>query len=386
MEDVGLYIHVPFCSGKCHYCEFYSEVAKPEDVARYLRALRQEAGWRARMLEEASSPRIASVYVGGGTPTQLSERELHELLATVRDVFKPGDDCEVTVEANPESVTEAKLVALVGGGVRRVSLGVQSFQDVFLARLGRRHRASDAERAIGLIRRAGVPRLSLDLMYALPGQSVEQWQGDLRRAVGFGVEHLSCYELTIEHEAARARLGAPAEDVREGLAADMFYLADDYLCGCGFEHYEISNYARLGCRSAHNMRYWRNEPYLGLGPAAAGYWLGERSVNVANLDAYCRWVIDEGRLPVDFRERLEGKSLAGETAMLALRTSDGIDREEFLARTGLDPFAVYAEPIARLTEAGLLEVSRRRIALTRRGMALSNEVMAEFLADPRKAV
>ena len=377
METTGLYVHVPFCTGKCNYCSFYSVAPTEEQLVRYLHALEKEANLVFHEYFDPVRPRLESIYIGGGTPTRLEESQLEQLALTLRKFCLPTDGVEYTVETSPETTTAGKLAVLRRAEVNRMSLGVQSFDDERLAALGRRHRAEDSRRSVREIRSAGIEDLSIDLIYGTPDQSLAAWRWELERAVELGPEHVACYELTLE-------AGTPAWLWRdrmpeEGLLIEMYYLAEQVLSAGGYRHYEISNYARPGYESWHNLRYWHNLSYIGLGPSAAGYLGGVRYTNVADLEKYDTMLLSRGHRPVESAERPAGLLLAGETAMLNLRMRRGIDRREFMGRTGFDPFAIFAERLDRLREAGLIETDSNHIRLSRKGLVLSNEVMAEFL-------
>lgn len=376
MESTGLYVHVPFCARKCFYCAFYSIPPTSERVRRYLAAVDREAKSTMDTFFPAGAPPLETIYIGGGTPTCLAGDALDTLLTIIRDRFTRTDACEFTVETSPETTTGEKLTVLAGAGANRISLGVQSFNDRLLRQIGRRHTTADTVRALRDIRAAGIDEVNLDLIYSLPQQRLKHWQEDLDRAVDANPPHLACYELTVEP-------GTPFHDDThrgdEDLTIDMYYHAKDRLEHAGFEHYEISNYARPGHQSRHNVRYWRNRPYLGLGPAAAGFIDGTRRTNVADLDAYTHRLLEADTLATEITETPRGLHLAGETAMLNLRMIRGIDRHEFKRVTGFDPFDVYADQIDKLRAAGLIDTDEQTIHLSRKGLVLANEVMAEFL-------
>lgn len=379
MRRVGLYVHVPFCTGKCFYCSFYSVPVRDEGVRRYLLALSSEV---ERIIESeflGEAPGLESVFIGGGTPSCLQVDQLAELMRIVCDGFEVLPACELTVESNPETLTAEKVDVLVRAGVNRFSVGAQSFDDKLLARIGRRHKRVDTVRALDRIRSAGIVNINIDLIFGLPGQGLEGWRADLQAALDLGVEHLACYELTYEPGTVIQMEKCTADGPDDELLVRMYYLTKDMLEGAGFEHYEISNYAKAGFICRHNIRYWRNGEYIGLGPAGAGYIRGRRYTNAADLDAYCFSLLERDELPARSAEELHGVALAGETAMLNLRMAGGIERNEFLRQTGFDPFALYADQIARIVDAGLIEATADHIRLTRKGLILANEVIAEFL-------
>lgn len=375
----SLYVHVPFCRRKCAYCDFYSVAgADARLMDRYVAAIESEA----LAFQELAGP-LRTVYIGGGTPTELPMGVLVQLLDVVASRFDLSPLSEFTVEANPASLSREHLLAVVGADVTRISLGVQSLNDAALRVLGRLHSAAEARNAVEMIRQdASEADLSVDLIFGLPDQSLEACLADARAIATLGAEHVSAYGLSVEPGTplgarVAARELAPPEDE---LYADMILGVRDVLEEAGYEHYEISNYARGGHRCRHNMAYWRNLPYLGLGPAAASYVAGVRRTNVADVEAYID-AVRRGRPATALSERLGPLQRAGETAMLALRTSEGIRREPFLEATGYDPVALFADAIARHASSGFLalEGDGDVIRLSRSALPVADAVMADFL-------
>ncbi|HEX3000330.1 MAG TPA: radical SAM family heme chaperone HemW, partial [Armatimonadota bacterium] len=376
---MGIYIHVPFCLGKCRYCDFYSlplaQVKSQMDA--YVSAVSREMAQAAAAHPELAAQEIATLYLGGGTPSLLSAAQLDHLLEAVHTHFRLASDAEITLEGNPGALDGEKATAFRALGVNRVSLGAQSFDDGLLQTLGRRHNAAQILEAVELLRAAGFDNLSLDLMFALPGQTLAAWEETLRQAIAAHPEHLSAYNLTIEAgtvfgEWQRQGKLPPAD---EDLEAEMFERGISILAAAGYEHYEISNFALPGRRSGHNQIYWHNEPYFGFGPAAASYLDGVRSVNTHSLSRYLT-AIEQGESAAEFTEQLTGAAAMGETMMLGLRLRDGVKQERFAARFGITPAAAYPEQVRRLAASGLLQVDECRLALTHRGMLLANDVMA----------
>ncbi len=377
MPPKALYVHVPFCAGgKCGYCDFYSVARTDAGVRAYLDALAREAALTA----PDQSAVFETVYVGGGTPTALSAPELAELLNIVRGTGPLDPSVEFTVEANPGTLDRQKLWALTTYGVNRLSLGAQSFDDRLLATLGRRHRAQDVRDAVQNSRAAGQENLSLDLIFAVPGQTPDDWAHDLDAAISSGVPHLSTYALTWETDTpmsdalARGELSRVTED--DELA--MYERAIDTLSAAGYEHYEISNFARPGFACRHNEVYWANEPYLGLGPSAVSYLQGERRRNVASIETYAS-DLAAGRLAVEFRERLDPEKRARETAVMNLRRRRGIDFAEFERHTGYDARRLFDREFGHFCAEGLLESAAASIRLTRRGLVVADSVLSELV-------
>jgi len=298
----------------------------------------------------------------------------------VEQTFNLTADAERTIECNPGTVTPASLRHMRRLGFNRISLGVQSFHDHHLSNLGRIHNASEALDAYRMAGEAGFANRSIDLMFGLPGQTLEEWKTDLRRAVDLGPEHLSLYSLTVEKgtefgmRSARGELPLPDED----LSADMYELAIDTAAEAGFEQYEVSSFARPGFRSRHNSIYWTNDPYVGFGVSAASYCRGVRWTNIAAIERY-RLTVQRGECPVESEERLDPAAAAAEAAMLGLRTADGICLGDLSQKYGVDAAKQFSEQVERLSKLGLLEQKGGRVHLTRRGLLLANGVCAEFL-------
>ncbi|MBN1492155.1 MAG: radical SAM family heme chaperone HemW [Phycisphaerae bacterium] len=379
MLAVGLYVHIPFCSRKCAYCDFYSRVPGPGQTRLVVDALLAEldSGRAGR----CPSVRVQTIFVGGGTPTVLPTDDFGRLFRSLGRLARRDAAVEFTVEANPASVDDAKAAVLRAAGVDRISLGVQSFHVAELACLDRLHSPEDIPRTLRRLRRAGFEHVNLDLIFGIPGQSLASWTDTLRRAVDLEPDHLACYGLTYEPGTpleARRSLGH-VQPCGEALEVEMYARAIDYLAEAGFEHYEISNFARASGRCRHNLGYWLGEPYLGIGPAAAGYLDGQRTRNVADMTEYMRRIL-AGESAVVEREQLDALAHAGEAAMLELRLIDGLDRERFQRRTGFDPVRLFAEPLASHGVGGRVVVTGSHIRLTRAGLFVADSVMADFIA------
>ncbi len=390
MPHAGVYVHVPFCRSKCAYCDFCSYPGLEALYAPYLRALHAELGAAAQRWHGVP---FDTAFFGGGTPTVLPAAALAGLVEDVRERLALPAGAEITLEANPGTVDRAYLAALRRAGVNRLSLGVQSIDADELALLGRIHTAQEAVDAIAAARLAGYDNLNLDLMFGLPRQTLASWRATLAHALDLAPEHLSLYALTLEEgtplaeSIARGDLPSPEDD----LAADMYEFAEQALASAGYAHYEISNWASraagepidqqpplLACR--HNLKYWRNEPYLGLGVASTSYDGAARTTNVTDPRDYIRRIA-EGSSPVATRDAPDAATRLGETMMLGLRLVEGVRREDFLRRAGRSLDDVYGPVIARLTEDGLLAADADGIRLTARGRLLGNRVFAEFLPD-----
>lgn len=369
----GIYVHIPFCVAKCHYCDFVSQPLAPGALEPYLIALEREIDTAPE-----AGRLVGSVFFGGGTPSLLSGGQLARLLRSVRRAFDIEPDAEITMEANPGTLTAANAADFRALGVNRVSLGVQSFDDTLLARLGRRHSAGEAVSAFKLLRAAGFDNLGLDLIHSLPGQPPALWQRDLALALALAPEHLSLYALGIEAGtplAADLRAGVLAPPTEEQELA-MLTLAIDLTAAAGYERYEVSNFARPGRRCRHNFSCWSFGEYRGFGAGAHSFLRAPDPVRLANtpgIDEYRRRIL-AGEEAVVLREEPTARQLAGEAAMLALRTADGIDEGSFARAHGAAPAALFPEAAALGAERGWIERSGGRLRLTERGVLFSNEI------------
>jgi oxygen-independent coproporphyrinogen-3 oxidase len=376
----GVYVHVPFCRHKCGYCDFYSVVAarsRQEAFARRLvEEIRASSAWLPRPADTA--------FFGGGTPTLLAADLWADILGALADHLPPGrrtgdGPAEITVEANPETVTEPLLAVLAGGGVNRISIGVQSFHPHLLRTLDRRHDPADVARSVRHARSAGIDNISLDLIFGIPGQSLDAWRGDLEAALALEPAHLSCYGLTYEPStplAASVRAGR-LRPVDEDLEATMYEVAIDRLDRAGFEHYEISNWARPGRRCRQNLLYWNNGQWWPLGPGAAGHVAGWRWTNAPSLEAYLGGT---ALPPITGAERLDDDGRVGEVLMLGLRLVEGIPLERIEALLAVGGRGRQrARAIERHVGAALLCRRGGRLRLTPRGLLLADRVLADLI-------
>ena len=371
--DAALYVHLPFCPYICPYCDFAKWPYARSRAERYLDALTAEI---------AAAPAVAgtTVFFGGGTPNTYAAPTIGALIAALRERFALGASAEISVEINPDLTLCEQLPALRAAGVTRLSIGVQSFDAGELRTLGRRHTPDDVVTVVARARAAGFTNVSIDLMFGVPGQTDATWHDSLDRAFALGVEHLSTYGLTIEDGTPYARWferepGAFFDDDRE---ARLYEIAIERAAAAGFEHYEISNFARPGLRCAHNANYWRNGSYVGLGVGAASYLNGVRSTHTRDLETYCAAALAGSEIPGEC-EMLVGDERTGEATMLALRTLEGVDTREFYLRYDVDFMSRYAPVIADLCAAGMLRVAGERVQLTQRGRFLANDVCGAFL-------
>jgi oxygen-independent coproporphyrinogen-3 oxidase len=373
VERGGLYVHLPFCPYICPYCDFAKWPLRASEAAHYLRALDRE-------MERAPAFSAATIFFGGGTPNTYSPEAIAELTLRLRRQFAVPAGAEVTIELNPDLALCAGFAAYRESGITRLSLGVQSFDEVELATLGRRHAPDDVREVVRRARAAGFNDISLDLIFGVPGQTVGSWEATLGAALALDPTHVSTYGLTIEPETPFAVWQArePAAFATDTLEAELYAIAMDRLRAAGFEHYEISNFALPGFRSRHNANYWANGAYLGLGVGAASYLSGTRSTHSRDLRAYVDAALAARPIPGE-SERLEGPKRAGEAAMLALRTVEGVEFAAFAERYGIDFPSFYAAPIKVMSDAGLLEIDSSHARLTRAGRFLGDSVSLAFL-------
>ena len=382
MPPEAVYIHIPFCASKCHYCDFTAYVVKGQPVDEYLSALEKEMEMWVRIVPPG---RIRTVYIGGGTPTVLNPSRMERLLSAIRRFFPDwAGDMEFTAEANPGTTGPELLRVMREGGVNRLSLGVQTFRPDLLKRIGRTHTVEDVFRSVEQARAAGFGNLSFDLIFGLPDQRGKDMEQSL--ALALKPDHLSVYSLKVEentlfhtlHE--RGRLPLPSED--EELA--MYQLTRRRLAEAGFVHYEISNFARPGRESRHNSIYWLNEEYYGLGAGAHGYVGGWRHANVRGVREYIR-LCREDRLPAAERNRVPVTEAMENEMILGLRLLQGVDPSRFYRRYGKRVEEIFAPVLARMFDRGLLTEREGRLVLTERGILFGNEVFAAFLGEAELA-
>ena len=380
-EPQAAYVHVPFCAHHCCYCDFAVVEGRDQLADRYLDALEREiADCRpAAQTEQGSPAPVETIFIGGGTPTHLSVSQLQRLLTLLRSHFQLAPDYEFSIEANPASLDDCKIDALAQHGVNRVSLGAQAFQTHVLRILERDHDASTVRSAVERIHRR-IANVSLDLIFGVPGQTLEQWAADLRQAVELNPSHLSTYGLTYEKGTRlwKDREHGKIIPLDEELERDMYALAMDELAAAGFEHYEISNFARPGFRSRHNQVYWANEAYFGFGLGAARYIHGRREVNTRDLEAYIRKAL-AGESAVQQSEELSPEERARETAVVQLRRAEGIDRAAYTRQTGFELDALVGPAIEKNRASGLLVDDGVRVCLSREGKFLADGVCSDLL-------
>ncbi|WP_281183902.1 radical SAM family heme chaperone HemW [Trichlorobacter lovleyi] len=376
-----LYIHIPWCLSKCGYCAFSSKPLEPHKLEQTCTLLLQEMELAATAYP-LNQP-LQSVYLGGGTPSLLSAEQVSRLLACSRSLFGHADDAEITLEANPGTVSLDSLTGYYQAGVSRLSLGAQSFNDQLLQTLGRRHTASETRSAFQLAQQAGFSSIGLDLICGLPEQTMADWQQDLAAALALQPDHLSVYGLTIEEDtpfAGRYPAGSDALPDHD-LSASMLEEADSSLTAAGYDHYEIANFARPGCRSQHNCGYWQRDGYLGIGPGAHSFLRQGWGIRWGNQGDFETWAaaIQNNRLAATEKQQLTREDALSEYIFLGLRMADGISLNGFAEEFGERLEHRFSEAIHQLQQAGLLTCSQDRLCLTKQGMLLSNQVFVRFL-------
>ncbi len=388
MSSLGIYIQVPFCQTKCTYCNFHTGVVSAARFAPYVDAVCAEIAGRRELCERAgvslpvalASAVVDSVYIGGGTPSLLDPAHLRRMIDAIRGGFA-CDFHEVTLEADPETITAEKAAAWVDSGIGRISFGVQSFCDAELQAAGRMHRRADVFRAVPLLREAGISNISFDLIAGLPGQTRESWRDSLEQLAALGPEHVSIYLLEVD-EGSRLGLEILQGGVRYGAArvpsedemAEFYETACEFLERAGFRHYEISNWGRPGFESRHNLKYWRREPYLGFGAGAHSFSGAQRWANAHDAAAYVA-AIGAGKLPIEQLEAVTRESALEEELFLGLRKLDGIDVALIERRYG-----VAIEPrFERLMSAGLVEREGSCVRLAPGKLSVANEVFVELM-------
>ena len=374
---LGLYIHIPFCKQKCLYCDFPSYANLENLYDAYIDALCREIRVRSGNLGRCL---VDSVYIGGGTPTILPSELLEKLLACLHKSFAMTPACEISMEANPGTIDRDKLLRLYHLGVNRLSLGVQAFNDRLLAELGRIHTAKEALAGICLAQQAGFENINIDLMYGLPGQSLKDWQQTLTTAVGLGIQHISSYGLKLEDgtpfatKYADKLLNLPDEILEEAMYDHMV----DFLPLHRYKRYEISNYSLTDRECRHNLKYWRYEPYAGMGAGACSFLQNRRFTNTSDVLGYIKSV-QADKSPVVFSETLEKEVAVAEYIFLGLRTVAGIDFALFHKYFGVEVLSIYEVVIKDLMRKKLIVVNEEGVRLSSLGMKYGNLVFASFL-------
>ena len=382
-QPLGIYVHVPFCRSKCEYCDFYSLGGgmNRESMDLYLQAVLAHI---REAVQRVAGYEVDSIYFGGGTPSFFGHQGLIRILTELDRRLRLARDAEITLEANPDSVTAQSLDKLRRAGFNRISIGVQSDDDAQLKSLGRPHNYKQAQQAVSLARRAGFDNVSVDLMFGLPSQSRQQWMNTLRHVLDLKPDHVSCYGLKVEEGTRLWEYKDCANLPDDDAQADMYFYAVETLESFGYQQYEISNFAKPGRECRHNLKYWMGDPYLGFGPAASSDFAGKRFTAAANLDQYITGILEQKTIlseceSVPLRER------AGEYLMLRLRTSYGIEENEYM-QTYLLPFAPLEKLLTTYAQRDLAKKEENgRWRLTPKGFMVSNAILVELLEVQQKS-
>lgn len=370
----GIYIHIPFCKSRCIYCGFYSTTLL-DLRKKYINAVCREMELRKNYIREPFS----TIYLGGGTPSLLDEAELTKLFLYINNVYDVDRNAEITMECNPDDITPEFTNMLSRLPINRVSMGAQTFADSRLRLLHRRHNSDEVKHAVKLLREAGIKNISIDLMFGFPDESLSQWKEDISAALALNVEHISAYSLMYEEDTPLWKMldTGKVKEIDEELSLTMFKELVCQLTDAGYEHYEISNFARPGYRSRHNSSYWHQVPYIGLGAAAHSFDLNSRQWNVADLKLYIE-EINNGIIPME-REELDNDTTFNDIITTALRTSDGIDLNTMETRLGKRYRNTLISAAGKHLEQGLLEIRHDRLRLTAEGIFISDMVMSDLM-------
>lgn len=379
-EDMvsSVYIHIPFCEKICHYCDFTKFFYEEKMADDYLIALDKEISTYVRQPKQ----KVRTIFVGGGTPTALNYKQLEKLLKMVTTYFDVDNCLEYSFEANPGDLDEVKVKLLKDYGVKRISMGVQVFDDQMLEQLGRLHRIKDVYQNVESLKKHGINNISIDLIYSLPNQTVDHFKKTLKEALSFNLPHYSAYSLQIEPKTVfyqrhkKGKLTKPKEEVE----AKMFEVLREEMNAHGKHQYEISNFAEKGFESLHNLTYWNNDFYFGFGAGAHGYLPGKRIINLRPFPAYVKKANEDG-LPVLHTEEIGMKEQIEEEMFLGLRRIAGISKQHFNEKFGVSLGEVYQEPIEYLVKKGWLWETDTHVQLTESGILFGNEVFQEFLLD-----
>lgn len=377
-NDISAYIHIPFCEHICYYCDFNKVFIEGQPVDEYIEALLKEA-----QLLQGQYPATSSktLYVGGGTPTSLSALQLDRLLGGLREVM-PFTEGEFTVEANPGDLTADKLDVMKNYGVNRLSMGVQTFDNRLLKKIGRKHTSEDVYQTIALLEEKDFSNVSIDLIYALPGQSLESFRDTVKRALELGLPHYSLYSLILENKTMfmnwvrRGKLQLPDQE----LEAQMFLETIEAMTKAGRQQYEVSNFAAPGFESQHNLVYWNNENYYGIGAGASGYLGNLRYKNHGPIQHYLK-PLKENQLPVIEEERLTRKAQIEEEMFLGLRKLSGVEKQKFYQKFNCSLEDIYQEKIVQLVAQELVKDTPKALMLTQKGLFQGNDVFEQFLIE-----
>ena len=374
---LGLYIHIPFCVTKCKYCDFNSFKIDLNEKIKYLNYLGEEM---KLYKEEIKNREIDSVFVGGGTPSILNENEINILFEKIKENFNIKSNAEITMECNPGTLTLNKLKVMKKSGVNRLSIGLQAVQNHHLKYIGRIHTFEEFEKNYHDAKQMGFDNINIDLMYALPNQSREDWMESLGKVVKLNPTHISAYSLILEENTELFKMYERDEFnlLDENTDIEMYEYTINYLKSHGYNQYEISNYAKDNFECKHNVLYWKCEEYVGIGASASGYFNGIRYNNICELDNYEKMIL-EGEKPIEWEEKLSIKDEIEESIFLGLRMNEGIQISDFKEKYNFDFEKEYKNEIEKLSKMELIEIDNNRMKLTQKGREISNSVFVEFI-------
>lgn len=376
-KSISIYIHIPFCKAKCFYCDFNSFACRDEFVPAYFNALKKEIDLYAEKLKAYT---IKTVFIGGGTPSVVDSQYIYEVLKLLNQKLSIEAKAEISIETNPGTLTYDKLETYKAIGVNRLSIGLQAWQDRILKSLGRIHTAKEFEDNFNLARKVGFENINVDLIFGIPDQAFKDWCETLKNVVSLGPEHLSCYSLKIEEGTVfgnnlENNELVPLDDI---IDREMYSYCKDYLAQKGYKHYEISNFARPGYECMHNLVYWKQQEYIGLGAGAHSFFESTRVNNLYDIEGYIASIMED-KIPTENAEFIDRKGSMAEFMILGLRLMDGVLTDDFKDRFDEDIYNVYGSEIAKLLQKGLLVKKDGAISLSTMGLDFANEVFMEFI-------
>lgn len=374
----GLYIHIPFCKSRCIYCGFYS-TTHIELRQKYIDSICKEMTLRSEddfdVYSSLHLSSLSTIYLGGGTPSQLSIAQLEQLFTYIYNVYNVNEDAEITMECNPDDITEEYAQAISRLPINRISMGIQTFDNERLVFLKRRHNAEQTVKAVERLRNVGINNISIDLMYGFPNETLKEWESDIDKAMGLGVEHISAYSLMVEDDTPLSNMVKSGEikEADEEISLAMYNLLINKLDEQGYEHYEISNFAKQGFQSRHNSNYWHDIPYIGLGTAAHSYYITKRQWNVSNIMKYIE-SIERGIIPMEY-EIIDQDTRYNDSITTALRTAIGLNLSD-LSKKHKEYCLQCAEPHLR---TGMLEIKENHLRITKKGIFISDSIMSDLI-------
>jgi len=379
MSAIALYVHIPFCKKKCYYCDFNSYSGKQHLIEEYIGALKKEIKMYKHVID---GYKVSTIFFGGGTPSILEGDQIAIIMDTMGKYYDIEKDAEISIEANPGTLNYNKLKKYYAGGINRLSIGLQACQENLLRTLGRIHSFEDYSKNLNEAREAGFTNINTDLMFSLPGQREKDLEECLEKVVSLGIPHISAYSLIIEEGTLfgnwvrNKTIVLPDEEIQ----LKMYHNTIGYLKEKGYIHYEISNFAKPGFQCEHNMVYWHNKPYIGLGAGSHSYFNKKRFNNVGSIEKYMDLVSNK-KIPIENEIDVSIRDEISETMFLGLRLTEGISIKEFIERFNISPFEIYEKQIKKFSTQGLLEYDKTHIRLTQKGIDLSNIVFRDMLLD-----